>query len=176
MLGKPLWTDRNYAAALHDTLDDVIRSPHESGRLLEVVRGFDATLRKRSTKAWFLLSLTASARKASRERRQRGKLRSLWGTTPIINIAAAAQADRILGIEAETVVHTTYQVTQKFDLNFGRARAHVEKADANLLDAFHWVVFAWSLLRFDIFHYFNDRGILLPAGGYGSRFGINLDE
>jgi glycosyltransferase involved in cell wall biosynthesis len=124
----------------------------------------------------FVACLVGSARRATRSRRQAGTLRSLWGTTPIINLISMSRADRLLGIEAETVVSTTYYVTDDFDVNLGEPRQWLEREKPDLVSAFHWLVFAWAMLRYDVFNYFNDRGLLVPTGGYGSDLGVNLEE
>jgi glycosyltransferase involved in cell wall biosynthesis len=106
-----------------------------------------------------------------------GLVRSLWGTTPIINLIAAVRADRLAGAQAESLVMSTYHVTEKFDLVLKRQIDELSRSDPSLQAAFRWLVFIWALIEYDNFYYFNDCGILIPNGGYGSdRFGINLEE
>lgn len=98
---------------------------------------------------------------------KRRKLRSLWGTTPILSIVNNAEAERLLGIESETLVFSSYYITDRFTHNFGRfARSRLLRGAARL------IVFPWALVRYDIFHYFCDRGIL-PSRGWN---GINAIE
>src|SRR6185503_2415362 len=124
-----------------------------------------------------LHAVTADAEEASRQRIRVGRLRSLWGTSPILNIVPAAQADRLLGVEAETVVITAYHITRDFDVVLKEQQEWVYGTAPELHGAYFWMVFLWALVSYDVFFYFNDRGLLLPTGGYGSeRFGINLEE
>ena len=90
-----------------------------------------------------------------RIRRKRRKICSLWGTTPILSIVTNAEAERLLGIDSETLVFSSYFITGRFTHNFGKFRKNrLIRVMARL------VVFPWALLRYDIFHYFCDQGIL----------------
>lgn len=83
------------------------------------------------------------------------KMRSVWGTTPIINIRNNAKAESLLGIEAETLVFSSYHITKGFTHDFS-----VFCRFKPLRFLWSCLIFPWALLRYDIFHYFFDRGIL----------------
>lgn len=101
-----------------------------------------------------------------------GWVRTLWGTTPILTIAFLARCDRTLGFRSDSLVFTNYYTWSRFDINLRRISDWVlhrsPRRHENLL---RWI-FAWALLRYDVFHYFYDRGIL-PSK---SPLGINQDE
>ncbi|MDH2382196.1 glycosyltransferase [Bradyrhizobium sp. CER78] len=121
--------------------------------------------------------LMVAASRASHVRLAMGRLRSVWGTTPIASLRHVTRADKMAGVEAVSLVFTQYYTTSDFDINLSRIQEFILKNDNPLFYAFRRYVHAWSLLAFDIFHLYNDRGLLEPAGGYGSeRFGIALSE
>jgi glycosyltransferase involved in cell wall biosynthesis len=83
------------------------------------------------------------------------RLRSVWGTTPILSISRTSKADRLLGIESDTLVFSTYYTSDDFTYNFSRYCGNLlTKALVRV------AVFVWAVRRYDIFHYFFDRGIL----------------
>lgn len=96
-----------------------------------------------------------------------GNLRSVWGTTPIISICNNSRAESLLGIRSDTLVFSSYFITDRFSYNF--TRFHRNRFTRVLI---RLLVFPWALLKYDIFHYFCDRGIL-PAKGWN---GINRFE
>lgn len=108
----------------------------------------------------------------TRRRMRKGKLRSLWGATPILTLPLLARCDRMLGIESQSLVFVTYVITKNFDINLNRTQNWILEKVPVLYPAFLNVVLAWALLRYDIFHFFCDRGILAPA----ERMGINPKE
>ena len=125
----------------------------------------------------FEADLRAAAQKLTAGREVDGKLRSLWGTTPLINLIPCAKAERLNGIDAETVVWTTYYIENRFDIVLKDQFDWMQRWCPSLVETYSNLVFAWALLSFDIFYYFNDRGLVYPVGGYGSsRFGINPNE
>lgn len=101
-------------------------------------------------------------RYTTRIRLARGKPRSLWGVTPIITLPIKAHCDRLLGIESESLVFTSYHVTSKFDINLSRYVDVIVRRAPLFLAVFSKFVLSWALLRYDVFHYFYDRGILVP--------------
>lgn len=103
----------------------------------------------------------------ARGRRRRGKLRSLWGVTPILTLPLLARADRLLGIRAETLVYVTYYISKNFDWNLSRVHKWVVQRIPQRYPDFCEVVFLLALLRYDIFHYFYDRGLMAPDRRYG---------
>jgi glycosyltransferase involved in cell wall biosynthesis len=97
----------------------------------------------------------------------RQPLRSLWGTTPIISICNTSKAESLLGVTSHTLVFTRYFVTGAFTYDFSRfCRNRFMKAVVPFL------VLPWALLRYDVFHFFADRGIL-PSW---RRYGLNVLE
>jgi glycosyltransferase involved in cell wall biosynthesis len=109
--------------------------------------------------------LPAAASRLSRFRALRGWQRTLWGTTPILTLPLLAKCDRLLGLRAQSLVFGTYYITSAFDINLlwvdkftlsPRIRAKYLWAYA----AARKLIFFWALLRYDVFHYFCDRGIM----------------
>jgi hypothetical protein len=82
------------------------------------------------------------------------KPRVVWGPTPILTIGESSTLLRRLGYPSTTVVFTTYHIRSEFDVNFRRAIANPAVGPwlPNLLHL-------WSLLRFDVFHFFYDGGL-----------------
>lgn len=108
----------------------------------------------------------------SRRRMKKGTLRSLWGATPILTLPLLARCDQLLGIESNSLVFSTYVVTHNFDINLNRPQNWIIKNIPALYLPFLNIILAWALLRYDIFHFFCDRGILAPV----DRMGINPKE
>lgn len=77
----------------------------------------------------------------------------VWGPTPIMNIAHNAELDRTLGYRSETLVYSTYYITNAFDHNLARL---VEDANSRYL--LPHLTFLNCLWRYDIFHYYYDWG------------------
>jgi hypothetical protein len=121
-------------------------------------------------------ALCADASQMSRMRQREGRLRSCWGVTPIVNLRSGVAADRLLGVEAESLVFTHYYITSDFDLSFKEVEAELVAERYNLIHPFRWLVLGWALLRYDVFHLYNDAGIIDLIGGYGARMGIALEE
>ncbi|MDA9430543.1 glycosyltransferase [Bradyrhizobium sp. CCBAU 51627] len=125
----------------------------------------------------FWEALIADSRAISQRRIHKGELRSVWGVTPIVNLTAGVAADRALGLNSCSIVFTTYHTSSRFDFVFAELqnRLVAERGEDWIL--FRWLVLIWALVNFDVFHLYNDRGIIEPAGGYGSpRFGIAMRE
>jgi len=164
-----------FPAGFLEKMDRAIRVPTPSRPLLRLVLAF-ARLRNASCWDFFLDSLLAEASASTERRRCAHALRSIWGTTPIVNVVACAAADRLLGVQAETVVLATYHTTHRFDVNLAEQEKWALAQAPQLWPSYRWLLFAWALLSYDIFFYFNDRG-LLPPGGYGHpQLGINAEE
>src|SRR4029078_4738446 len=102
-------------------------------------------------------------RRFSQKRMKRGKLRSLCGRTPILTLPLLARCDEILGIKSQSLVYCTYVVTKDFDINLSRPREWILKNTPVFYYSFLNLVMAFALLRYDIFHFFCDRGILDPV-------------
>ncbi len=120
----------------------------------------------------FVLLLAPLAAALSRRRLLRGQAASVWGITPILTLRTKSRADRLLGTDARSLVFTTYRMTRDFDLVLANLAESVHRRAPGFYRAFHYAVLAYALVRFDIFHYYCDRGILLPA----VRIGIHPFE
>lgn len=118
-------------------------------------------------------TLVRRARRATERRIANGTPRTLWASTPILTLPILARCDRLLGFRSSSLVFNTYYVTRSFDINLilfeGLLRLTKSRS---CLGLFRRIVFAWALLRFDIFNYFYDRGLLLSE----NRYGINPRE
>lgn len=101
-----------------------------------------------------------------------GTPRTVWGVTPILTLPVLAKCDRLLGLRSNSLVFTTYYIAQNFDINLKKISEYVYSKHPSWIGAFHAVVFRIALTRFDVFHYFCDRGILLPT----RRIEINENE
>jgi glycosyltransferase involved in cell wall biosynthesis len=85
----------------------------------------------------------------------RRRVFSLWSGTPIITMATNCRAERLLGVDAKSLVFTTYFITDAFDYNLSRA------ASLPLIGRFLPVaVFLWACVVADRLHFYCDRGIL----------------
>src|SRR5262249_16099809 len=110
-------------------------------------------------------------------RRREARPRALWGVTPINVIKTWAEADRRCGIDADALAFSTYYITGEFHFVLSAHQSAILAENPLLLPSFRWLVLVWVLLRYDVSNLFNDRGVIEPAGGYGSsRFGIALGE
>ncbi len=99
----------------------------------------------------------------TRRRLARGRPRSLWGVTPLLTLPLKARADELLGIRSDSVVWTTYHIGRRFSHNLRLLPAIVRRLNPELLASLGRFVLAFALLRYDIFHYFNDRALLWPS-------------
>ncbi|WFU53767.1 glycosyltransferase [Bradyrhizobium pachyrhizi] len=99
-----------------------------------------------------------------------GRPRTLWGVTPILTLQLKARADRALGFRSISLVYVTYVVTSRFDLNLQQPYVLALKSGLGL--AFQRLVLAWALVRYDVFHFFADRGLLEST----ERLQINSEE
>ena len=108
-------------------------------------------------------------RRASVWRLARVRPRSLWGVTPILTLPLLARCDRVLGFRSSSLVFTTYIITSRFDINLRWLVAGINRISHHLNRPAHRLLLAWALLRYDVFHYFADRG-LMPSR---DRFGID---
>lgn len=117
--------------------------------------------------------LVRAARRATEKRLAKGKVRTLWAATPILTLPLLARCDRMLGFRSSSLVFNTYYVTRSFDINLILFEGFLRLLRSRRgLGLFRRVVLAWALLRYDIFNYFYDRGLMLSDG----RYGINPGE
>jgi hypothetical protein len=157
-------------------VNKLLRSPPDSVSLFDYVRRIR---RLRESSIWddVLNAISSDAAETTISRREREELRSLWGISPIISLIADVQANRMLGIESESLVFTTYITTKDFDISLSQHVQFLNKIDGSLRPAFEWLVLIWALYSYDIFFYYNDRGILEPTERTGPfLMGIRLQE
>jgi hypothetical protein len=83
---------------------------------------------------------------------------SLWTGTPILTMATNCRAERLLGVDARSLVFSTYYITDAFDYNLSRATAIPVLGRLLPLP-----VFIWACIAVDRFHFYCDRGILPPS-------------
>lgn len=121
---------------------------------------------------WLLEKSIRVGRAMTRRRLAKKSPRSLWGATPILTLPLKARADKLLGMRSETLVFTTYYITQDFDWNLRKVVGAVRKVAPSLIPVLDRVLLAWVLCRYDVVHLFHDRGITTPTG----RFGIPVWE
>lgn len=125
----------------------------------------------------FWNALVADCRARAEDRLLSGEMNSLWGVTPIVNLSAGVAADRALGVNARSLVFTTYHTSSNFDFVCAEIQARLVAERGEDWFLFRWLMLIWAIANFDFFHLYNDRGIIEPAGGYGSpRFGIAVRE
>ena len=82
--------------------------------------------------------------------------RSLWAGTPIINCTINARAERLLGIKSDTLVWTTYFITNDFTYDLSRWKTFGPPWFQNW---FPWFVLLWACFRYQRFHFYCDRTI-----------------
>lgn len=102
------------------------------------------------------LGLVGRARTA--RRRRRGERPSiLRGPVPIVSGPYAARADRLRGFRSETVVYGTYPISVRnlYDHDLSRWRRI-----PLLGQLVPYAAFLWALVRFDLFVFFFDGGLL----------------
>jgi hypothetical protein len=145
-----------------------IESNDEREHLLTKLRALKSAV----AKSLFAV-IVRRARAATERRIEHGMVRTLWASTPILTLPILARCDRLLGFQSSSLVFNTYYVTRSFDINLILLEGALRLTRSRwCLSVFRHFVFAWALLRFDIFHYFYDRGLLLSEG----RYGINSEE
>jgi hypothetical protein len=83
------------------------------------------------------------------------RVRSVWSGTPIITIGVNARAERMLGVDASSVVMHTYYIASAFDHDLSRWRRL--PAIGALLP---YALFVWACIAADRLHFFCDQGFL----------------
>jgi glycosyltransferase involved in cell wall biosynthesis len=153
---------------LNDSKIQYPRVPSSAGRGIGVFREKKAALLQ------FLQAIVVRRARDSTERRlAKGTARTLWASTPILTLPILARCDRLLGLRSSSLVFNTYYVTRSFDINLFVFEAAVRLTRSGFLRRnFRRIVLAWALLRFDVFHYFYDRGLMVSD----ARYGINPEE
>ncbi|MDA7946911.1 MAG: hypothetical protein MPJ78_05490 [Hyphomicrobiaceae bacterium] len=99
-----------------------------------------------------------------------GKLRTIWGTTPIITISLLPKCDKLLGFKSNSIVFITYYTSNVFDINLNKwdkIATRLTRYWPNSLNLFRSIIFLRILLSYDVFHLFYDKGILISPSRYG---------
>lgn len=174
----PYTRDSRVAVKCFQTLHDALTGADSDTLflMLDALREFlNPNAGKDATQFWD--ALVADCADVAQERLRSGRARTLWGVTPIVNLRSCVAADRKLGFEAESLIFNQFYISADFDvvLSAVQDRIVAERSEDTYL--FRWLVLIWALKHYDVFHLFNDRGIIEPAGGYGSPlFGISIQE
>jgi len=85
----------------------------------------------------------------------RRKKRSLWMGDPIVSMANNMKAERLLGIDADSLVYDTYFITEQFTYNLNRwlrlpiLGRYIPK-----------LVLAWACARYSRFHFYCNQGMI----------------
>ena len=83
---------------------------------------------------------------------------------PILNMAVNARAERLLGVEADSLVYDTYFITDQFTYNLRRwSRWRLASW------ALPYLVFVWACRRYQRFHFYCNRGLLNPESTFTFR-------
>lgn len=112
---------------------------------------------------WFVLVGMWLGRLTTYVRRKEGRRpRILWGSIPVLTISKNSRAERRFGYKSETIVYETYYLSEEFDYNLEKyARI------GYLSVLIPWLVFHWAVLKYDVFQFFFDRGLLFAHGRRG---------
>ena len=97
---------------------------------------------------------------AARRRRRGGRPAILWGPQPILNNRYSALADRLYGYRSETLVYDVYRINTRGDWDHVWDRAFKLPL---IGAAVPYAAFLWAGLRYDIFGFFFDGGLLAPT-------------
>ncbi len=101
------------------------------------------------------LAVAVTVIRLLRPRRRGRPLRSLWSGDPIPTLGVKAATERLLGVDARSLVFDTTHLSAQFDWNLTRWRRAPGIGPFVPL-----VVFAWACWRFDRFHFFCSHGLL----------------
>ena len=104
-----------------------------------------------------------SMKRRTLRRLKRGRVRSLWGCTPILTLPMKSRADRSLGFVSYSLVFTTYSIFRSFDLNLSKLVGFSYRQDYTFGRTIHRFVLYIAMRRYDVFHFFFDRDILRPV-------------
>jgi hypothetical protein len=118
------------------------------------------------------MGTSESMKQRTLRRLKRGEVRSLWGCTPILTLPMKSRADRLLGFVSHSLVFTTYSIFRNFDIDLSKLVGFSYRLDYTFGRTIHRLVLYIAMRRYDVFHFFFDRGILPPP----QRFGISLEE
>lgn len=143
--------------------------------------GLRVVWRVRTGLRWLANALTSAllhkvavplGRRRTDVRLAQGAPASLWGVTPILTLPLKARADRTLGFKSHSLVFVTYYIARDFDFNLERVIHWLERHAGGLIAPFERLLLAWALWRYDVFHFFYDKGLTAPV----TRYGVNPVE
>lgn len=110
------------------------------------------------TLALYALVVVPYSRLRGRWSRSRGhKPRILWAPVPVINISYTSRAERLYGYRSETLVYEPYSINRKRDFDHVLDRATRVPVLGLLVP---YAAFLWAGLRYDLFGFFFDGGLL----------------
>jgi hypothetical protein len=81
----------------------------------------------------------------------------LWAPVPVINIRYSSLADQLFGYRSDTLVYRAYSINRPQDFDYALGR-FAQLPGLGLLVPY--AVFLWASLRYDIFGFFFDGGLL----------------
>ncbi len=91
-------------------------------------------------------------------RRRRGDLPAvLWGPTPIVSIGLMNRAERALGYRSDSLVYGVYRIGARTQFTYVLDRAYRIPWLGRLVP---YAAFLWAGLRYDVFSFFFDGGLL----------------
>jgi hypothetical protein len=174
----PTCEPRDVGATFISGVDRFVANPEYTAlpRILDAFRDFWSPGQSPQA-AEFWTALIADCIVRTQERLNSGEMNSLWGVSPIVNLQAAVAADRSLNVNAKSLVFSTYHISSNFDVVLSDIQARLVAEGTQDWVLLRWIILVWAIANYDFFHFYNDRGIVEPAGGYGSpRFGISVPE
>jgi glycosyltransferase involved in cell wall biosynthesis len=139
-------------------------------RVKQVVRAFMHGVAGLVTTTLYLLIVVPIARVSAWGRHRAGlRPRVVWGPIPIINIRYTSAADRAFGYPSETVTYDVYGINTRRD--FDHTLSGLERVPL-LRELVPYGAFLWAGLRYDIFGFFYDGGLLWATPWW--RFELRL--
>lgn len=106
----------------------------------------------------YLFAIVPLSRARIRRRRRRSELPSiLWGPIPIVNIRYSSLADRRFGYRSDTLVYDVYRINARSQFDYVLDRWRRVPVLRTLIP---YGAFIWAGLRYDIFGFFFDGGLL----------------
>ena len=118
---------KNFGRVLYELLDRCIRTGVADTRFFAILHHISPFVMPGSSiiADEFWNAIVTDARTLSAHRRRTARPRSLWGVTPINMLKECTQADRRCGVEAESLVFTTYYISSDFDRNLSKLQTQV---------------------------------------------------
>jgi len=118
----------------------------------------------------YLLIVLPYARADQRISLRRGKKpRVVWGPTPVINIRYGSKAARLYGYKSDTVVYEVYHINQPSDFDYVIGKYLKPNGLLQRVLLFlvaPYFVFLWAIMRYDIFHFYFNGGLLGNLAGH----------